>query len=106
MEEMLEKMFFTTSTGNVPLLASSISLAQNTCEQRESHPEVFTVDRFAVEIFLRAFLFVFCMLYLVQQVQSCHVGLLCVQKLTGNLKQLLFICLLETEKIWTFLHRF
>lgn len=32
MEEMLEKMFFTTSTGNVPLFASSISLAQNTWE--------------------------------------------------------------------------
>lgn len=30
MEEMLEKMFFTTSTGNVPLFASSISLRQNT----------------------------------------------------------------------------
>lgn len=32
METMLEKMFFTTSTGKVPLLASSISLAQNTWE--------------------------------------------------------------------------
>lgn len=30
MEEMLEKMFFTTSTGNVPLFASSISLRQKT----------------------------------------------------------------------------
>lgn len=31
MEEILEKMFFTTSTGNKPFPASSISLAQNTC---------------------------------------------------------------------------
>lgn len=30
MEEMLEKMFFTTSTGNVPLFASSMSLVQKT----------------------------------------------------------------------------
>lgn len=34
---------------------------------------------------------------LIQQVQSSHVGLLCVQELAGDLKQLLFICLLETE---------
>ncbi|KAJ8391053.1 hypothetical protein AAFF_G00096740 [Aldrovandia affinis] len=34
MEEMLEKMFFTTSTGNVPFPASSISLAQNSCNRK------------------------------------------------------------------------
>lgn len=42
--------------------------------------------------------------HLVQQVQSRHVGLLSVQELAGDLKQLLFICLLETEStlLWVF----
>lgn len=34
MDEMLEKIFFTTSTGKVPLLASSINLEQNTYRRR------------------------------------------------------------------------
>lgn len=103
MEEMLEKMFLTTSTGNVPLIASSMSLAQNTYSSK-SHLVTFLLG-----VHSTLFLIYFVMRdlmkdkkdkditsHLIQQVESCNVGLLCMQELTGNFIQFLLICLLKT----------
>lgn len=117
METMLEKMFFTTSTGNVPLFASSISFAQNTWKRAVCNIEPVSDNLLRSE---KVFFFLtvsFKTLYyvkkqktkqkwngafhrvphLVEQVKSRYVGLLCLQELAGDLKQLLFICLLKTE---------